>query len=73
MGLSMEFGCFLSMVQLFEYVLEYLRGQCHKEMDDFQLPTDLNTLKALRREAEFYQLPGLVSRLTKAIEVCCLL
>lgn len=54
--------------ELFGYILEHLRGQYHREVDTFQLPDDLNTLKALLREAEFYQLPALVSRLNKRIE-----
>eukprot|EP00803_Ostreobium_quekettii_P005626 evm.model.scf_966.6 EVM.evm.TU.scf_966.6 scf_966:37318-42868(-) len=54
--------------ELFGYILEHLRGQCHREPDTFQLPDDLDTLKALLREAEFYRLPALVSRLNKRKE-----
>ncbi|CAD7696900.1 unnamed protein product [Ostreobium quekettii] len=51
--------------ELFGYVLEHLRAECHREPDTLQLPDDLDTLNALLREAEFYRLPTLVSRLKK--------
>ena len=57
------------MIQLFGYILDHLRGQYHKETDAFQLPDDSSILKALLREAEFYQLPALVSRVNQKIEV----
>lgn len=53
---------------MFEYILEYLRDQNQKYQGEFQLPQDEKTLRALLREAEFYQLPSLVTRVNKAVD-----
>lgn len=55
-------------LQLFDYVLEYLRDQAHRFLGDSQLPEDVSMLRALRREAEFYQLPTLVARINKVLQ-----
>lgn len=60
--------CMCLWLQLFDYVLEYLRDQAHRFLGDSQLPEDVSMLRALKREAEFYQLPTLVARINKILQ-----
>ncbi|GMH33978.1 hypothetical protein BSKO_01812 [Bryopsis sp. KO-2023] len=55
--------------KLFEYVLEYLRDHSQADSEDYPLPDDLSSLRALKREADFYLLPALVARISKIEEV----
>ena len=46
--------------QYFSYILDYLRLVNTKSENDFQLPKDIEAAKQLLKEAEYYQLEGLV-------------
>lgn len=53
---------------MFAFILEYLRNYVQNEGTDFVvLPTELSKLKALKRESEFYSLPGLTSQINAAL------
>ena len=57
------------MWQLFGYVLEYLRGYAHRDVETVELPCEISKLKALKREATFYRLPELVSQIQSRLQV----
>jgi len=54
--------------ELFGYVLEYLRGYVHRDVESVELPSEMKKLRSLKREAEFYRLPELVSLVNDAIQ-----
>lgn len=48
--------------------MEYLRNYLQNEGTEFVvLPTELSKLKALKRESEFYSLPGLTSQINSVL------
>lgn len=49
-------------------VLEYLRNCVHNDGDFLDLAFEVSKLKALKREADFYLLPGLASLINTALQ-----
>jgi len=49
-------------------VLEYLRNCVHNDGDFLDLAFEVSKLKALKREADFYLLPGLSSSINTALQ-----
>eukprot|EP00210_Caulerpa_lentillifera_P000575 g556.t1 len=54
--------------QLFAVVLEYLRNCVHNDGDFIELPIEVSKLKALKREADFYLLPGLSTQINSVLQ-----